>query len=78
MTCHYPDPGSASEWSFPEGNLLQPIRITTQTWAVMRHQYGISILVSQTSFLGETRDALAKCRLFSQAKSLVAVQTIFP
>ena len=78
MTCHYPDPGSASEWSFPEGNLLQPVRSTTQTWVVTSPQYGISMLVSQTSFLGETRDALGKCWLFSQAKILVAVQTIFP
>ena len=78
MTCHHLDPGSASEWSFPVGNLLQPIRSTTQTWVVTSHQYGISMLVSQTSFLGETRDALGKYWLFSLAKILVAVQTIFP
>ena len=30
------------------------------------HQYGISMLVSQTSFGGETSDSVAKCRLFSQ------------
>ena len=34
---------------------------------VTRHQYGISALVSQTSFGGETSDSVAKCRLFSQA-----------
>ena len=34
-----------------------------------RHQYGISALVSQTSFGGETSGSVAKCRLFSQAKS---------
>ena len=34
---------------------------------VRRHQYGISALVPQTSFRGETRDGVAKCRLFSQA-----------
>ena len=33
-----------------------------------RHQYGISALVSQTSFRGETSDNIVKCRLFSQAK----------
>ena len=33
----------------------------------MRHQYGISALVSQTSFRGETVGGIAKCRLFSQA-----------
>ena len=34
-----------------------------------RHQYGISALVSQTSFGGETGNSVAKCRLFSQAIS---------
>ena len=32
-----------------------------------RHQYGISALVSQTSFDGETSGSVAKCRLFSRA-----------
>ena len=35
-----------------------------------RHQYGISALVSQASFRGETSGSVAKCRLFSQAESL--------
>ena len=35
-----------------------------------RHQYGISALVSQTSFGGETRGSIAKCQLFSKATSL--------
>ena len=43
-----------------------PIRGTNQIWLVTRHQYGISALVSQTSFRGETR-GVAKCRLCSQA-----------
>ena len=34
-----------------------------------RHQYGISALVSQTSFGGETSNSVGKCRLFSQAIS---------
>ena len=33
----------------------------------MRHQYGISALVSHTSFRGETFGGVATCRLFSQA-----------
>ena len=45
----------------------QPIRSTTQIWVVTRHQYGISALVSQTSFGGKTSGSVAKCRLFSQA-----------
>ena len=38
MTCHYPNLGSATDWSCHEGNLLQPIRSTTQIWVVTRHQ----------------------------------------
>ena len=67
MTRHYPDLGNASDWSCRVGNLIQPIRSTTQIWRVTRHQYGISALVSQTSFGGETCGSVAKCRLFSQA-----------
>ena len=52
------------------GNLFQPIRSTIQIWVVMHHQCGISALVSQTSFGGETRGSITKCRLFSQANSL--------
>ena len=45
-----------------------------------RHQYGISVLVSQTSFGGETSGRVAKCRLFSQATykaTFNRVQTFF-
>ena len=70
MTHHYPDLGSASDWSCRMGNLIQPIRSTTQIWVVTRHQYGISVLVSQTSFCGKTSGAVANCRLFSQASDL--------
>ena len=51
-----------------EINLIKPIRSTTQIWVVTRRQYGISALVSQTSFGGETSGSVAKCRLFSQTK----------
>ena len=67
MTRHYPDLGSASDWSCCVGTLIQPIRGTTQIWVVTRHQYGISALVAQTSFSGENSGSVAKCRLFSQA-----------
>ena len=43
----------------------QPIKSTTQIWVVTRHQYGIFVLVSQTSFRRETGGGVAKCRLFS-------------
>ena len=68
MTCHYPDLGRVSDWSWRVGNLLQPIRSTTQTWLVTHHQYGFSALVSQTSFHEEASGVVAKCRLFSQAR----------
>ena len=69
MTRHYPDLGSASDWSCRVGNLIQPIRSTTRIWVVTRHQYGISLLVSRTSFGGETSGSAAKCRLFSHVTS---------
>ena len=76
MTRHYPDLGSASDWSCRVGNLIQPIRSTTQIWVVTRHQYGISALVSQTSFGGETSGSVAKCRLFSQARVTGACKVV--
>ena len=63
MTRHYSDLDSASDWSCRVGYLPQPIWSTTQIWVVTRHQDGISALVSQTSFCGETSHGVAKCRL---------------
>ena len=40
---------------------------------VTRHQYWISVLISQTSFRGETSSSVAKSRLFSQASSSSAL-----
>ena len=51
MTCLYQDLDSASNW-------LKQISV------VARHQYGISVLVSQTSFCGETSGGVGKCRFF--------------
>ena len=45
MTCHNPEPSCACDWLEQ-----RPIRSPAQIWVVMRHQYGISALVSQTSF----------------------------
>ena len=45
---HNPDLGSASDW----------LKICPD------HQYGISALVSQMLFCGETSGGLAKCRLY--------------
>ena len=69
MTCHYPDLGSAFDWSCRETNLSQPIRNAIQIWVMTCHRYGISAFVSQTSFRGETRGGVVKCRLFSQAST---------
>ena len=48
MMHHYPDLGSAFDWSCGMGNLIHPITSTSQIWVVMRHQNGISALVCQT------------------------------
>ena len=67
MTRHYRDPGSASycravcEICFNQSEAL-----------VTRYQYGISALVSQTSFRGGIGGSVAICRLFSQATSCLA------
>ena len=55
------------DWLCHSWNLLQPIGSTTQIWVVMCHQYGISALISQTSFCMESVGDIAKCCLFSQA-----------
>ena len=68
MTCHYPDLSSASDWLRQISHAAQLMRSTTQIWVVMRHQYGISALVSQTSFGGKTSGGVAKCRLLPLAK----------
>ena len=58
------DQGSASDWSCHLGNLFQPIRSTTQIWVVKCHQYGISVLISQMSFLKGNSGSIVKCQLF--------------
>ena len=50
MTRHYPDLSSASDWLNQISHAKRPMRSTTQICIVTRHQYGISALVSQTSF----------------------------
>ena len=67
MTRHYPHLGSASDWLNQISHAARPIRSPTKIWVVTLHQCGISALVSQTSFGGETSGSVAKCRLFSQA-----------
>ena len=54
-------------WLNQISHAVRPIRSTTQILVVTRYQYGISALVSQTSFSGETSGSVAKRWLFSQA-----------
>ena len=91
MTRHFPDLGSVSSWSCCVGNLIQPIRSTTQISVVARHQHGISALVSQTSFGGEASDSVAKCmsavflsyliklfklKVLSESQKLISLQSV--
>ena len=48
--------GYTSDWLKQISLVVRPIRDTTQTWLVTRHQSGISALVPWTSFRGETSD----------------------
>ena len=58
----------SSDWLKQVFLATRPIRSACQIWVVTGHQYGISSVVAQTSFGGETSDGVAKCRLFSQIK----------
>ena len=60
------------------GIFFQPIRSTTKVWVVTRHQYGISALVTQTSFCEGSSGDLVKRRLFSQAKKKPTVRRFPP
>ena len=53
MTRHYQDLGTVSDWLEQISHAVGPIRSTTQISVLTRHQYGISTLVSQTSFRGK-------------------------
>ena len=70
MTRYYPELGSSSDWLKqvppPTSTSTIPFRSTTQICVVTGHENGISVLVSQTSFLGQTSGGVAKW-LFSQA-----------
>ena len=78
MMRHYPDLGSASDWLNQISHAARPIRSPTQIRVVTCHHYGISALVSRTSFGGETGGSVAKCRLFSQARSALEAVVLRP
>ena len=69
MTHHYPDLGSASDWSCRERILFQPTKSTTQIWVVMRHQCVISAVLAQTSFRGETSGGVRNVGCFLSLKA---------
>ena len=77
MTRHYLDLGSASDWLKQISHAVRPIRGSTQFWVVTRHQYGISELVFQTFFRGETSSGVVECRLFSQASLATELKPVF-
>ena len=51
---HYPDMGSASDWLKEISHATRPIGSTTQIWVVIRHQFGITAVIAQMSFCGES------------------------
>ena len=65
MTRHYPDQGSASDWSCPVGNFIQPIRSTAQIWVVTRHQYGILRSFLRRHLVGKPVVASPEMSVFS-------------
>ena len=71
MTRHYPDLSSASDWLNQISHATRPMRSTTQICIVTRHQYGISALVSQTSFGGKPVVASPNVGCFLRLEILV-------
>ena len=66
MIRYYSDLGNTSVWLKPIFLVAQSIKSTTQIWVVTCHQHGISTLISQRTFCGETSCCgIVKCFLFS-------------
>ena len=76
MTRHYPDLDSAFDWLKQISHVARPIKSITQIWVVTRHQCGISALISQTLFRGETTGGVAKCRLFLRLALWITDETL--
>ena len=62
--CHYPDLDSTSDWLKQISLVAQPIKRTTQIWAVTHYQHGISALILQKSFCVQAIGGIAKCVLY--------------
>ena len=63
MMCHYPDLGGASDLLGENSNQSEELP----------DQYGISVLVTQTSFCEGSSGDFVKRRLFSQARQFTVV-----
>ena len=60
-----------SDWLKQISFAARPVyRISIQMWLLTHHQYGISALVSQTSFCSEISIGVTKCQLFSQSSEV--------
>ena len=69
MTHHYPDMGTASDWSCSSWNVLQPIRSTSQIWVVTRHQKEFLRSFLKRLFAGKQLVPSRNVVLFSHANS---------
>ena len=67
MICYYPDLDNTSVWLKKIFLVARSTKSTTQIWVETSHQYGISTLISQRTFCGETSCCgIVKCWLYSQ------------
>ena len=67
MTRQFLDLGNDSDWLKEFSHPARPSRSTALIWIVMRHQFGTSALVSQTSFGGKTSGSVTEFRGFPLA-----------
>ena len=77
IMCHYPDPGSASDWLKQVSLTARLIRITTQIQVVTHHQYRRFVLVPETSFHRGSRGGIAKYWLFFSANMAKTSKYVF-
>ena len=73
MTRHYPGLGSASDWLKQNSLWFQPITSTTYIWVVTRHQYGISALITQTSFCEGSSTMSGPVQGLTQTSQCIAI-----
>ena len=74
VMCHHPDLGSASDWMKQISNQSEVLPDLGSGMTSV----SISVLVSQSSFHGETTSSTVKCQLFSQANQNNAICFLLP